>query len=114
MVHFGILDLQNAKQKGLQEWNATLSGQQLQKQDDEDGVQAGTTLTRQEAYLIRACSVDACHALMVRGRQLGKEKDRPWLIGITEALIDGFLWTQAKRPDLTIVPRMVEKKTFMY
>ena len=64
--------------------------------------------------MIRASSVDACHAIMLRGRQLAKEKDRQWLNGITEALIDGFLWTQAKRPDLTIVPRMVEKKTFMY
>lgn len=113
LVHFGIIDLQKAKQKGLQEWYTTLSKKQDQITDT-DSVQAGTTLTREEAYLIRACSVDACHAIMLRGRQLGKEKNRPWLEGITEALIDGFLWTQAKRPDLTIVPRMVEKKTFMY
>jgi Potential Queuosine, Q, salvage protein family len=113
LVHFGILDIQNAKQKGLQEWYSTLSSSSSNTQNS-DSVQAGTTLTREEAYLIRASSVDACHAIMIRGRQLAKEKDRSWLNGITEALIDGFLWTQAKRPDLTIVPRMVEKKTFMY
>lgn len=110
LVHFGILDIQNSKQKGLKEWYSTLNNKSAQT----DAIQAGTTLTREEAYLIRASSVDACHAIMLRGRQLAKEKDRQWLNGITEALIDGFLWTQAKRPDLTIVPRMVEKKTFMY
>lgn len=117
LVYFGVLDLGEAKEDGLRRWSATLQQQKQEpaaQEANEQTVQPGPTLTKEEAYRVRAASVDACHVLAKRAHQLGPQHDRPWLTNMTEALIDGFLWTQAKRPDLTIVPRMVEKKTFMY
>lgn len=76
-------------------------------------LQDGPTLSREEAYIIRAAALDACHELSLRAHELGSSS-RPWLANLNEALIDGFLWTQAKREDLKVVPRMVETKTYMY
>jgi hypothetical protein len=108
LVHFGVLDLDHATLPALQQWSTNRG------KSTSDGIVDGPTLTREEAYVIRAASVDACHSLRERAHTLASSHSRPWLAKVTEALIDGFLWTQAKRPDLTVVPRLVEKKTFMY
>lgn len=124
LVHFGVLNLDTAQDTVLRDWAQTASSKVSAPPKAEDGAQSsqvmtahiqdGPTLSRDEAYTIRAAALDAIHTMAQSAHTLAKEKDRPWLAHINESLLDAWLWTQAKRPDLTAVPRMVEKKTFMY
>ena len=107
--HFGILDYSQSNIPVLQAW-AESSGA---AQQDGAGVTEGPTFTREEAYRVRAASLDAGRAVVERAQALGSEV--PWLASLTEADLDGYLWAVAKdEPALRRVPRLVERQTIMY
>lgn len=116
LVHWGILDVASAKDESLRAWNAEI----IQRDDGgkdkgSDGVVPGPKLAREQAYIIRAAALDACHQISLRAHELAKQDEsKRWLAGIHEALVDGYIWTKAKDADLRTVPRMVETETFMY
>lgn len=116
LVFWGILRLDNAKDAVFRKWAE--SGRRVVER--ENGVEKavivpGPTLDREQAYVIRAAALDACKVIKDRAIQLAAEgASCAPLADIHEALIDGFIWTQAKVPSLRNVPRMVEKKTFQY
>ncbi|UZJ54608.1 hypothetical protein CBS101457_003928 [Exobasidium rhododendri] len=117
LVFWGIIDLNNAKDDTLRQWART--GRQVVENESlqSDGkaiVIPGPTLSHEQAYIIRAAALDACRAIKDRCVQLAREGRASSLSTINEALIDGFIWTQAKVPSLRNIPRLVEKKTFQY
>lgn len=116
LVFWGVLKLDNAKDAVFRKW-AESGRRVIEKESEEDKavIVPGPTLNREQAYIIRAAALDACKAIKDRTVQLAADNEScAPLNNIHEALIDGFIWTQAKVPSLRNVPRMVEKKTFQY
>lgn len=115
LVFWGILKLDNAKDNVFRRWAA--SGRRI-VESEENGksiVVRGPRLNQEQAYVIRAAALDACKAIKDQCQVLAAQReDCSSLKNIHEALIDGFIWTQAKIPSLRNIPRMVEKKTFQY
>jgi hypothetical protein len=115
LVYWGIIKLDNAKDATLRKWAE--SGRRVVESENEGKkvVVPGPTLNHEQAYIVRAAALDACRAIKDRTIQLAADRDdcTP-LKDINEALIDGFIWTQAKVPPLRNIPRMVEKMTFQY
>ncbi|KAJ3181594.1 hypothetical protein HDU85_003536 [Gaertneriomyces sp. JEL0708] len=119
LVDLGIVDLSECKLAKLQQWGkesislrnriAQGEGANLPK------VVEGPRLTREEAYVVRAAAVDAGQVVIKRAKELGKEASLEWLGTMTEADLDGYLWSVAKDdPLLRKIPRMVERNTIMY
>lgn len=116
LVYWGVLNLDHAKDDTIRQWAS--SGRRKAEAEDDvkpESVLPGPTLTREQAYIVRASALDACRAITVRCHQLAAEGKAPSSFqNMHEALVDGFIWTQAKIPSLRNVPRMVEKQTFAY
>lgn len=115
LIFWGIIKLDNAKDSVFRHW--ATSGRQIVESEDKEKsiVISGPTLNQEQAYVIRAAALDACKAIKDRCQILADQREEcAPLKDIHEALIDGFIWTQAKVPLLRNIPRMVEKKTFQY
>lgn len=114
-MFWGIIKLDNAKDAVFRQW--AQSGRQVVEAEETEGkrmIVPGPTLTHEQAYIIRAAALDACRTIKDRCVQLAAKGQTASLGDIHEALIDGYIWTQAKVPSLRNIPRMVEKQTFQY
>ncbi|KAJ9093699.1 hypothetical protein QFC21_006295 [Naganishia friedmannii] len=130
-VHLGFVDLSECTLPALRAWGATSTATTASTADADQSteatkggrkkIQEGPSLTRAEAYVVRAATVDAgriaverAHALAAPAASDG-DNALGWLAQMTEADLDGYLWSVAKDdPELRKVPRMVELGTIMY
>lgn len=115
-VHLGFLELQGCRYSGLRDWAAHTAASQ--SPDVPTGtVTEGPALTHEEAYTVRAATLNAGQVIVARARTLARSDggSLAWLTDLDEAALDGYLWSVAKDDaKLRKVPRMVERGTIMY
>lgn len=73
-------------------------------------------LPRESATRLRAAAVTACAAVVARAHEMAEsgEEGREWMKGMTEAQLDGWIWSGAKEGGLREVERMAERGTVYY
>ncbi|GAA6053115.1 hypothetical protein JCM3770_002860 [Rhodotorula araucariae] len=71
-------------------------------------------LSTDSATRLRAASVTAGAALVVRAHELSLHEGKAWLSSWTEQRLDGWLWERAKGPALCEVERVAERGTVYY
>ncbi|KAJ9123039.1 hypothetical protein QFC22_001228 [Naganishia vaughanmartiniae] len=121
-VHLGFIDLSECSVPALRAWGAAATAATGQATSETDGakkkIREGPSLTAEEAYIVRAAALDAGRIAVERAHALAAASDGAglsWLADMTEADLDGYLWSVAKDdPELRKVPRMVELGTVMY
>lgn len=114
MLHqLGILDLSSCTREALRVWQRynTEAGGATGK-----SVVPGPELSEYDGYALRAAALDAGAQVVQRARALASEGTAySWMASMTEAELDGFLWSGAKDdPALRRVPRMVQRDTIMF
>ncbi|KAJ9124600.1 hypothetical protein QFC24_003393 [Naganishia onofrii] len=142
-VHLGFVDLSECSVPALRAWGtaatavATTTTTTVAAEETEGGkkkIIEGPSLSREEAYIVRAASLDAGRVAVERAHALAAASEGDgddglgWLADMTEADLGkslpssinlsskhGYLWSVAKDdPELRKVPRMVELGTIMY
>lgn len=68
-----------------------------------------TPLSHESAARLRASAVDACSEMV----RVAKEEGG-WLEGVTEVMLDRYLWALGKKEDLRKVKRFEERGTVFY
>ncbi|KAK0550549.1 hypothetical protein OC846_002385 [Tilletia horrida] len=130
LMHYRILRMGDGAPAALSSWakqaQAEISDQSEQSQAAAAAAAAaaapgqypveGPRLSKEDAYRVRAAALDAGTAIVDRIKVLvASDQSLSWLTNVTEADIDGYLWTVAKdNPTLRKVPRLVERGTVMY
>ncbi|PWN42446.1 hypothetical protein IE81DRAFT_290241 [Ceraceosorus guamensis] len=121
LIQLGILDTSNvsssfAALKAFRPVRAPETDSKGAKAQHE-AVEEGPRLSAEEAYVIRASALDAGSFIVKRAHEIAQQ-DAPkyeWLGALTEADLDGYLWSVAKDDaSLRRVPRLVERGTIMY
>ncbi|KAJ9112624.1 hypothetical protein QFC19_000644 [Naganishia cerealis] len=94
-VHLGYLDMSACSFPALREWGAAASTPQNNSDDgnggggekEKQGVREGPSLTREEAYVVRAAALDAGRIAVQRAHELALagEEGLAWLGEMTEA-----------------------------
>ncbi|PWY98090.1 hypothetical protein BCV70DRAFT_202265 [Testicularia cyperi] len=86
----------------------------------------GPTLSPDQAYLVRAATLDLASFVVARAHHLATlsntntntntdTKNVEWLAEVNQVDLDGYLWAVAKDdPELRKVPRFVQKRTIMF
>ncbi|CAO1632378.1 unnamed protein product [Sympodiomycopsis kandeliae] len=112
-LHLGLVDTSESTFETLSAWGKEI---QQERQQKTTVVKGGPSLTAEEAYHIRAATLDAASIVIDRLQEVATQDEKfKWLLQISEVDLDGYLWAAAKDdPALRKVPRMVEQGTIMY
>lgn len=112
-LHLGLIDTIGSKFETLSQWGKTIQQHQEEKCAE---VKGGPSMTAEEAYYVRAATLDAASIVVDRIQEVARRDSKlEWLLKINEVDLDGYLWSVAKDdPSLRRVPRMVERGTVMY
>lgn len=119
-MYLGLIDCSEAKDEVLRGWAQSTQALRARNAPSSSSpsraVQAGPSLTAQQAYLVRAATLDAGSKVVARAKELAiQDLQNAWLADVNEADLDGYLWSVAKDDAvLRSVPRMVERGTVMY
>lgn len=113
MLHqMGVVNLSGASAGVLRMWMPYVDSPGA----DGKKVQPGPGVSTQDGYRVRAASLEAGSMMVARAHMLAKQfPTHAWMASMTEAELDGYLWSVAKDdPALRRVPRLSQRGTMMF